>query len=197
MNILCAKFPFLLENFTSLADTVQSENKECNALLLKYGAYVFAASVPVLKSPSLIREILHLISRSFCKSMKLFPSPKTSNSSNGPSGEYDGPTFWVKAFSKVKSRGCFSNKSNVVCVASAGRKLVIILNFRKEIRPTSCQRLLHTNDLFWLFTVGFQLTRSSCFWFTNLFSYYVLHSRLYCLFWRLFLCNYIHQLRSC
>ena len=84
----------MLDILTPLADTVHSENKECNALLLKYGASVFVASVPVLKSPSCFQEILHLISRRrFGKSMKLFLSPKTSNSSIGPSGEYDGLTF--------------------------------------------------------------------------------------------------------
>ena len=64
-------------NFNT-AGASHSENKECSALLLMYGASVFEASVPVLKSPSLFREIFHLISkRSFCKSMKLFLSPKT------------------------------------------------------------------------------------------------------------------------
>ena len=73
---------------------MHSENKGCNALLLNYGASVFVASVPVLKSPTLFREILQLISRrTFRKSMKLFLSPKTSNSSIGPSGDYDGPIF--------------------------------------------------------------------------------------------------------
>ena len=62
--MLCAhSFRFSLENLTPLADTVHSVNKECNALLLKYGASVFVASVPVFKSPSWFREISHLISR--------------------------------------------------------------------------------------------------------------------------------------
>ena len=94
MNALCAYFPFVLEILTPLADTVHSENKECNALLVKYVASVFLASVPVLKSAFNFNQILLLISRRiFYKSMKFFLSPKTSNSSIGPSGENDGPTF--------------------------------------------------------------------------------------------------------
>ena len=198
MNASYAYFGFLLEILTPLAYTVHSENKECNALLLKYCASVFVASVSVRKPPSLFREILHLITRrSLCKSMKLFLSPRTSNSSIGPSEEYDGSTFSVKALSKVISRGCFSKKSSVVCVASAGSKLLITSIFRKEIWPTSRQRLLLKNAFFWLFTVGFRLMHSSCFWSTHLFSYSFFRSRLYCLFWRLFLCNYTYQLRSC
>ena len=78
--------------------------------------------------------------------MKLFLSHETSNSSIGASGEYNGPTFWVKALSKVISRGCFSNKSSVVCVASAGSKLVILLkrnfnNFSTEV--VFCDRSLN------------------------------------------------------
>ena len=48
----------VLETFTPLADTVHSKNKECCALLPKYGVCVFAASVPVLISS--FSEILHL-----------------------------------------------------------------------------------------------------------------------------------------
>ena len=46
----------------------------------------------------------------------------------------------------------------MVCAASAGSKLVILLNFGEEIRPTSRQRLLLTNALFWLFTLVFNLS---------------------------------------
>ena len=53
--------------------------------------------------------------------MKLFLSPKTSNSSIGTPEEFDGQTFWLKAlfFKQIKCGVC----------CSASSKLVIILSF--------------------------------------------------------------------
>ena len=56
MNALCAKFSLVFDNVTPFADTVYTENKECNALFLKNDSSKFAASVPALKSPLLFRK---------------------------------------------------------------------------------------------------------------------------------------------
>ena len=124
MKAFRAKYPLVFDNITPFPDTVNSESKECNAMLLKYGSSKLAASVLVPKSQSLFRDILHLFSRrSACKSLKLFLSPETSNRRFGPPGASDGPIFIGTNSIKSNKQILFSNKSSVLCVASAGREI--------------------------------------------------------------------------
>ena len=92
-------------------------------------------SVPVLKSASFVLVIFHF-SSSKNMQIKLFLSPTTLNSCIGPSGEYDGPTFCVKAMSKVLRRGSFKTCLKL-CVASAGSKLVFFLLWKRNLTDFS------------------------------------------------------------
>ena len=113
-EILCAQLTFLLEILIPLAKTVHSEKREWVVLFTKFEVSLLAASVPARRSASFAWVTLHLISKTiFWRSIKFFRSPNTSNSRTGPPGEKDGPTFWVKTFSKVTRSGGFSKRYRV------------------------------------------------------------------------------------
>ena len=64
--------------------------------------------------------------------MKLFRSAKTQTQALDSLVSMMDHFVWIYALSKVISWGCFSKKWNVLCVASTGSKLVIILYFEKN-----------------------------------------------------------------
>ena len=116
MKAFRAKYPLVFDNITPFPDTVNSENKECNAILLKYGSSILAASVLVPKSQSLFRDILHLFSRrSVCKSLKLFLSPETSNRCFGPPGASEGPFCSNTNFIKSSKQRLFFKQIKCLC----------------------------------------------------------------------------------
>ena len=125
-------------------------------MLPKYCSSKLAASVPVLKSQMFFKDILHLISsRSVCKSLKLLLSPETSNRSFGPPGNYDGPIFIGTNSIKSNKQILFSNKSSVLCVASAGREISNQFKLRKKIRPTSYEWIHLVFDYWFSFFLFF------------------------------------------
>ena len=136
--------------------TVNSENKECNAMLPKYCSSKLAASLPVLKSQMFFKDILHLISsRSVCKSLKLLLSSEISNRSFGPPVNYDGPIFVGTNSIKSNKQRLFSNKSSVLCVASAGREISNQFELRKEIWPTIYEWIRLVFDYWFSFFLSF------------------------------------------
>ena len=117
---------------------MNSENKECNAMLPKYCSSKLAASVPDLKSQMFFKDILHLISsRSVCKSLILLLSPKFQTEALDHPGFMTAQFLLVQTLSKVISRDFFQTNQVCCVLPLRAEKLVINLNFRKESWPTS------------------------------------------------------------